>query len=73
MDKKYRSFEFPVLRAVFVVVSFMLAILDMLFLYKALQRIVGSIIGNTDQAGLFMIVAFIIATVANVTALLWGG
>ena len=72
MDKKYQNFDFPVIRVVFIVASFLLAVLDMLFLYGALGRLTAGILGSSDQAGIFMITAFVLATVANFTALMWG-
>ena len=72
MDNEYKDYEFPVQNVITIIVCFALAVLDMMFLYKALQRVAGTILGSTDQAGIFMIVAFIIATVANYTAFEWG-
>lgn len=72
MDKKYQSFDFPVGRVVIIVVSFLLAVFDMFFLYKALKNTVGTILGDSTQSMTFMLVALILATIANFTALMWG-
>ena len=59
--------DFPVYRVVFIVVSFLLGLLDMTLLYKAVQVLLTDI-----DYGMSMIISFAIATVANFTALTWG-
>ena len=72
MDKKYKNFEFPTGRAIIIVVSFLLAVYDMFFLYKALKNVVGTILGDSTQSMIFMVVALLLASIANTCALLWG-
>lgn len=62
-----RSLKYPVGELAIIVASFLLAILDMTFLYKALQNIIPGL-----ERFMAMLVALILATVANFTALMWG-
>jgi hypothetical protein len=58
--------DFPVHRVVFIVVSFLLGLLDMTLLYRAFHDL------TQLNNGMSMIISFIIATIANFTALTWG-
>ena len=61
-----KSLKFPVASVVYIVVSFLLGLLDMTLLYK----IVGPLMGLDNAMAMF--VAFLLATIANFTALTWG-
>lgn len=58
--------DFPYFRVVMIIVSFMLGLLDMMFLYRAIHNLTG--LGN----GASMFAAFAIAEVANFTAFMMG-
>lgn len=66
MENKGKNFETPVLRIVFIIVSFMLAILDMILL----QEKIGIVFRMNNVFA--MATALIIATIANFMALTWG-
>lgn len=70
MDKEYKNFDFPVMKVLFIVFSFALAILDMIFLYRALAHILGD--KESEHSVLYMGVAFLLATAANFIAFTWG-
>lgn len=68
MEKDHiKNPDFPIIRVVFIIASFSLAILDMMLLYRILPNIFTAI--EEYQA---MLIAFLLATVANFTALTWG-
>ena len=66
MDNKGKNIDLPIYRVVFIIVSFLLAILDMIMLQEKVQIVFG--ISNIFA----MLVALIIATIANFMALTWG-
>lgn len=66
MEDMRKNPDFPVYRVVFIVVSFLLGLLDMTLLYKVVHQLMR--LGN----GPSMLVSFIVATIANFTALTWG-
>lgn len=63
---KKKNYNFPVGGVIAIVVSFALAVLDMMFLYKAVQ----SVFSQTRLMS--MVISLGIATVANYSALQWG-
>ena len=63
---KRQNYNIPVGSIVIIVVSFLLAIFDMLFLYSAVQKVFG------QPRFMAMLTSFTIATIANFNAFMWG-
>ena len=61
-----KNTDFPTYRVVYIVVSFLLGLLDMELLYVAIHQLL-----SLDN-GMSMVVALILATAANFMALTWG-
>ena len=66
MEEMRKNPDFPVYRVAFIIVSFLLGLLDMTLLYKVVHQLMGF------NNGFSMLVSFIVATIANFTALTWG-
>lgn len=61
-----KNTDFPTYRVVYIVVSFLLGLLDMELLYVAIHQL------TSLNNGMSMVVALILATAANFMALTWG-
>ena len=66
MEDHRKDPDFPAIRVVFIIASFLLGLLDMTLLYKAVHNLMQM------NNGFSMVISFIIATIANFTALTWG-
>ena len=64
---KNKNYNYPVGSVVRIVISFLLAVLDMFFLYQA----AGHVFGIKENA-ITMALAFLIASIANYSAFQWG-
>lgn len=63
---KKQNYNFPIGHAIAIVISFLLAILDMIFLYRAVQSVFG------QSRVMAMIISLGIASIANYSAFQWG-
>lgn len=65
-DGKYKDPSIPVIRIIYIIASFLLGLLDMTLLYRAMHSLTGM------ANGMSMLVSFMVATAANFIALTWG-